>query len=199
MSAIHSTRRDFLTESSRAASAAWLAARLPWLTTLAACARDDARWGDGFTNLTGSEARAMRAFAAQIIPSDDGAPGAEEAEAAHFVDQALGTPFFRPSAPVIRAGLADLDRRARAVGGTSGFASLPVGRQIDLIRQIESGEFFKLARTLVIIGTFGDPSHGGNRGRVGWTMIGIDHRPSYGTPFGWYDGAAAPGGSERAR
>ena len=28
---------------------------------------------------------------------------------------------------------------------------------------------------------------GGNKGGAGWMMIGIDHRPSYSAPFGWYD------------
>jgi len=46
---------------------------------------------------------------------------------------------------------------------------------------------FHTARTLVVIGTFADPSHGGNTGGAGWSMIGIDHQPSYEAPFGWYD------------
>ncbi len=38
--------------------------------------------------------------------------------------------------------------------------------------------FFTAARALVVIGTFADPSYGGNKGGAGWMMIGIDHRPT---------------------
>lgn len=191
-----STRRDFLAFAGRAATAALLSLQLPWLATMAGCAREDTRAGAGFTLLTPAEARAMRAFAARIIPSDDGAPGAEEAGAVHFVDRALGTPFFKTSLPVIRAGLADLDARARASGRARGFAALPVGPQNAIMRQVEHGDFFAAARTLVIIGTFADPSYGGNQGMAGWRTLGIDHRPSYVAPFGWYAaqaGAPHPG------
>jgi gluconate 2-dehydrogenase gamma chain len=92
--------------------------------------------------------------------------------------------------PVVRAGLADLDARARALGGRRGFAALAGDRQLAILRQIEHGDFFKAARTLVLVGTFADPSYGGNRGGAGWAMIGIDHRPSYTAPFGYYDALA---------
>jgi gluconate 2-dehydrogenase gamma chain len=177
------TRRDFLADLSRAAAAGGLALQLPWLAALASCARED----ESFTRLTPAEARAMRAFAAQIVPSDDGTPGAEETGAVHFVDRALGLPLFADSVPLVRAGLADLDRRARAIGARDGFASLSAAKQVAMMRQIEHDPFFTAARNLVVIGTFADPSYGGNRNGAGWSMIGIDHRPSYTAPFGWYD------------
>lgn len=129
----------------------------------------------------------MRAFAAQIIPSDDGSPGAVEAGAVHFVDRAFAMPFFAGIVPTIRAGLADLDERARAIDRSAVFASLSSAQQIAIMRRIESDVFFLAARTLVLVGTFGDPSYGGNRGGAGWAMVDIDHRPSYTAPFGWYD------------
>lgn len=181
------TRRDFVADSTRAAASGWLALQLPWLAALAGCARDDARNGNGFTQLTPEEARAMRAFAAQIIPSDDGAPGAEEAGAVHFVDRALGMPLFATSAPLIRAGLADLDARARKFARRVSFASTPAAEQIAIMRQVEQSPFFTAARMLVVTGTFADSSYGGNTRGVGWTMLGIDHRPTYAAPFGWYD------------
>lgn len=181
------TRRDFLADYGRLATGGWVALQLPWLGALASCAREDARKGAAPNALTLAEARAMRAFAAQIIPSDDGAPGAEEAGAVHFVDRAFDMPFFSESVPVVRAGLADLDVRARAVDAHSDFASLPHAQQLAVLRAVEHTPFFRAARTLVVIGTFAEPSYGGNKDGVGWTMIGIDHRPSYATPFGWYD------------
>jgi gluconate 2-dehydrogenase gamma chain len=191
MSYRQSSRRDFLADSGRAATAAWLSLHLPWLAALASCARDDARNNKAFGTLTPAEASAMRAFAAQIIPSDDGTPGAEEAGAAHFVDRALGQPFFADNLPVIRAGLADLDARARSAGDRTGFASLSRVAQNAIMREIEHGAFFKAARMLVVIGTLADPTYGGNNDYAGWMMVGMDHRPSYTAPFGWYDAQAS--------
>jgi gluconate 2-dehydrogenase gamma chain len=183
MTVSHLTRRAFLADVGRAATAGGLALQLQWLVALTGCAREHGQ----FERLTSDEARAMRAFAARIIPSEDGAPGAEEAGAVYFVDRALGMPLYADRLPVIRAGLADLDVRARAIHAGAGFASLSVAQQIAVMRQIERDRFFVTARDLVVIGTFADPRYGGNRGEIGWTMIGIDHRPSYAAPFGWYD------------
>jgi gluconate 2-dehydrogenase gamma chain len=129
----------------------------------------------------------MRAFAAQVIPSDDGTAGAEEAGVVHFVDRALGMPYFAASVPIVRAGLADLDARAHAIDAREAFASLPGPLQMAVMRQIEHEPFFAAARTLVVMGMFADPSYGGNVDGAGWRMIGIDHHPSYVAPFGWYD------------
>ena len=132
----------------------------------------------------------MRAFAAQIIPSDDHGPGAEEAGAVYFIDRALGMSFFASSVAMVRAGLADLDARAQRRGSLGGFAGLSSDHQIAVMREIEHEPFFAAARTLVIIGTFADPAYGGNKGEAGWKLVGIDHRPSYQAPFGWYDANA---------
>ena len=192
MTLVQLTRRSFVSDSARTATTGWLALQLPWLAALAGCSRENDRASGAFTVLTPAEARAMRAFAAQIIPSDDGTPGAEDAGAVHFVDRALGMPFFAPRAPVIRAGLADLDVRAQAVEPRSGeFASLSNAQQIAIMKQIEHHAFFAEARTFVVIGTLADPSYGGNRDGVGWTMMGVDHRPTYAPPFGWYDAGSA--------
>lgn len=192
-------RRGFLADSGRALAAGWLTLQLPWLGAMAGCARGDAAHGAPFTTLTAAEGRAMRAFAAQIIPSDAELPGAEEAGAAYFVDRALALPMYDDLLPRIRAGLAALDARARAHGAADGFAALADDDQIALMREVEHGEFFAAARFLVVAGTFADPSYGGNRGGAGWHLVGIEHRPSFQAPFGWYDGPgrdASPRGAE---
>ena len=187
MNYARTTRRDFLTELTQTASAGALAFRLPVLAALAGCARDTER----FTNLTHAEARAMRAFAAQILPSEAGMPGTEEAGVVYFVDRALGDPFFAGMVPDIRAGLAELDVHASAAGTRHGFSSLSHDDQVAIIRRIEKKPFFVSARTLVLIGAFADSSYGGNRGGAGLTMVGMEHRPSYAAPFGWYDAQAS--------
>jgi len=190
------TRRGFLADSGRAAAVSWLALNVPWLTALAGCARDDARKGDGFVALTPAEAKTMRAFAACIIPSGDGMPGADEAGAVYFVDRAFRMPFFAESVPLIRAGLAHLDARARSAGAAD-FATLLPQNQVTILREVEREPFFAAARTLVVIGTFADPSYGGNRHGAGWTIVGIEHQPTYSAPYGWYDAHAGPDSSKR--
>jgi gluconate 2-dehydrogenase gamma chain len=191
------TRRDFLADSSRGAAGIWLALELPFLASLAACAREDARAARPFAVLTPAQGRAMRAFAAQIIPSDDASPGAEEAGAVHFIDRALERAPYAESATVIRMGLDDLDTRARAVDGRLEFSTLSGAQQIAVMQAVEHEPFFTTARLLVVLGTLADPQYGGNLGGVGWTMVGLDHRPTYTAPFGWYDAqdAAAPAGA----
>jgi gluconate 2-dehydrogenase gamma chain len=185
------SRREFLADSGRTVASGWLALQLPWLARLTACAREDERSGVPLAHLTAAEGRAMRAFAARILPSDDGTPGAEEAAAVRFVDRALGTPFFAASIPVIRDGLADLDARARRFGMGDGFAALDAAGQVAIMKRLEHGEFFETARTLVLTGTFADPSYGGNAGGVGWGLVRMEHRASFRAPFGWYDAEVA--------
>jgi gluconate 2-dehydrogenase gamma chain len=182
-----STRRGFLAHSGQSLSAGWLSFQLPWIGVLAGCARDDASRGAGFLHLTPAEGRAMEAFAARIIPSDDGTAGADQLGVVYFIDRALGTPDFSSQLPLLRAGLEDLDARAHLAGERRGFAWLDTRRQTGIMRQVERDPFFTAARTLVVIGAFSDPSHGGKKSGAGWMMIGIEHRPSFSAPFGWYD------------
>jgi gluconate 2-dehydrogenase gamma chain len=186
-------RRAFLADSTRTFAASWLGLRLPPLSSLAAgCAREDAGDVETLTHLSAAEARTMREFAARIIPSDDGTPGANEAGVVHFVDRAVGMTFFAEAVPVVRAGLADLDIRAKRVGGRNVFASLTTAQQNELMREIEHSPFFAIARSLVVIGAFADPSYGGNRGGAGWKMLAIEHGTTYAPPFGWYDSELHP-------
>ncbi|HEY0780269.1 MAG TPA: gluconate 2-dehydrogenase subunit 3 family protein [Gemmatirosa sp.] len=185
------TRRAFLADAGRVLAGAGLARYVPWAAALAACARDDARRGAPFRTFTAAEGRTFRAVAAQILPSGDGLPGAEEAGAAHFADRALAS-FFATRLPGTRAGLAALDARARAVvPNVVSFADLDADRQTAVLREIERDPFFAGVRRLVVIGTFADPSYGGNQGGAGWRLLDVDHRPMYEAPYGWYDAEAA--------
>ena len=133
----------------------------------------------------------MRALAARIIPSDGNVPGADEAGAVHFVDRAFRMPVFAESVPIVREGLAKLDARARAAGAAD-FATLPPPNQETIMHEVEREPFFAAARTLVVIGMFADPSYGGNKRGAGWIMVGIEHHPTYSSPYGWYDAEAEP-------
>ena len=78
--------------------------------------------------------------------------------------------------PAYVAGLSSLDATARDRHGAP-FAGLAGAEQDALLSELElgtSGAFFELVRRHVFEGMFGDPSYGGNRGRVGWELLGYD-------------------------
>jgi gluconate 2-dehydrogenase gamma chain len=178
------TRREFVSSTAGMLGGGWLWLHLPALTAISACAMQDAHDGAPFTTLNVAEGRAMRAFAARILPSDDG-PGAEEAGAAWFADRVLAGPFAGMLEP-IRGGLADIDERARTAHGVP-FSELDAAQQDALIGDVVETPFFFLGRMLTVMGVLSDPALGGNRNHVGFAMIGMDHAPAYQPPFGYYD------------
>lgn len=179
------TRREFVSSAAALWGGGWLWLQLPAVATLSACARDAARRNDPFTTLSAPEGHAMRAFAARIIPSGDGQPGAEEAGAAWFADGALGGPLAQ-ARDLIAAGLADLDARAMAAHSVP-FADASADQQDAIMRAVEDTAFFFTARLLTVAGTFSDPSHGGNRDHAGFALLQMEHAHAFRPPFGWYD------------
>lgn len=127
----------------------------------------------------------MRAFAARIIPSGDGLPGADEAGAAWFADGALGGPLAAMR-ELIADGLADLDARAHTAHGAA-FADVTSEQQDAIMRDVEEAPFFFVGRLLIVLGTFSDPVHGGNRDHAGFALLEMEHAPAFRPPFGWYD------------
>ncbi len=161
----------------------------------------------------------VEAAMARIIPTDD-TPGAREADTITFLDAylaGLGRIYAKPDGSgfeeltgrraeawqrrleriraVYVAGIADLDARSRAAGGTD-FARLDPDRQDAILRQVEpdlpaagdaTGEapslqqtqaefdldFFPLLCLHTRQGYYSDPIYGGNRARVGWDTIGF--------------------------
>jgi hypothetical protein len=104
------SRREFILGSAALLGGGWLSLQLPILGELAAWARTAAAEQAAFTNLTAAEARAMDAFAAQIIPSDAASPGAKEAGAVWFIDRALGPGYFPELRDTVKAGTAPASR-----------------------------------------------------------------------------------------
>ena len=182
------TRREFIASSAALLGGSWLSLQLPRLGALAEWARGAAEEQAAFTVLTPAEARTMEAFAAQIIPTDSISPGAREAGAVWFIDRALGPGYFPEFREPVKAGIADLDARARQRRrGTAGFADLPSAEQIRVMRHVQDTPFFFTARMLTVMGVLADPRHGGNRDHAAEKILGIEHAPSYQPPFGWYD------------
>ena len=145
-----------------------------------------------------SEARAVDAIAARIIPGDDADPGAREAGAVVYIDRALGG-AYREFEKLYRRGLWELEHYCRARYGGP-FVELSEEHQDEVLRQIDAAtesqlptqlqigegrreaadlgpgvlaEFFAAVRQHTIEGTFCDPAYGGNRGAVGWKLLGF--------------------------
>lgn len=139
-----------------------------------------------FETLDANTAAEIEAITAQIIPSTEG-PGAREAGVIYFIDRALAT-FAADRREAYRTGMAQLrQKRLDLFPNSTSIASLTGQQQMTLVRAIETTDFFELLRTHTVLGFLGDPSYGGNRGKVGWQQIGFEAKMAYATPFGYYD------------
>jgi gluconate 2-dehydrogenase gamma chain len=84
--------------------------------------------------------------------------------------------------------MAALQQKRKAMFlGSASIAALASEQQIQLIKAIETIDFFELLRTHTLYGFLGNPSYGGNRDRIGWKLIGFENRMAYQPPFGYYD------------
>jgi gluconate 2-dehydrogenase gamma chain len=130
--------------------------------------------------LTAAEAETLEAITARLIPTDANGPGALEAQAARYIDRALGG-ALASSHDAYRSGLAAIDSYARMSKG-SPFAKLSAADQDAILRDMEANvpsgfvpdasTFFNLVRAHTIQGTFCDPYYGGNADFVGWDLLG---------------------------
>jgi gluconate 2-dehydrogenase gamma chain len=145
-----------------------------------------------FQTLDPATAAEIDAITSQIIPSMDG-PGAHEAGVIYFIDRALST-FDANLREAYRTGMAAVQKKRQGLfPGSTSIAALTSDQQIQLIKAIETTDFFELLRTHTLYGLLGNPSYGGNRDHVGWKLIGFEDRMAYQPPFGYYD---APGNGD---
>jgi len=166
---MHVTRRE------------WVLAVACWAELLRAQSAEERYvWFDAAT------AAEIKAMAARIIPEDD-TPGAESAGVIWFIDRALAG-YDQDKQSLYRSGLAEAQaKRTELFPGSASIASLSVDQQIALLTAIEKAEFFQQVRLHTIMGFLSDPLHGGNRGGVGWKLMGSGHEMHYDPPFGFYD------------
>lgn len=175
---------------------AWLTIQLPAIIAAAEYAQRAAVQDLPLRALTADEARQLDAIAMQIFPTDD-TPGAREANVIRFIDRALET-FESSSLEEIQHGLVLLRSKVRGKHvGQQNFSDLTASQQIEMLREIEDGDFFSAVRRLTVMGMFALPSYGGNRDEIGWDMIGFDHSPAFEPPFGYYDEHHNTGSEER--
>jgi gluconate 2-dehydrogenase gamma chain len=175
-------RRSFGYHASRGIAALWLTTR--WREIDAALAETPE---SSFQFLSVEESRDLEAMAAQIIPSD-GTPGAREAGVIHFIDRAL-IGFAKDQQSTVREGLTRLRARmARRWRGVT-FDALRPSDQIAVMKRLEREDqvFFDVVRGLTVVGMFANPARGGNKGKVGWRLLGFEDRFFWQPPFGEYD------------
>ena len=181
MKHVDAGRREFIA----GAGAAWLASMLPMIHQAAEAAVTQREEDRGFAHLDAQVARDLEAVAEQIFP-DDETPGARQAGVIWFIDAALGGFQQSLKDPI----LGKLDEINKALPAGVRFADLDWEKQTDILRHHESSREFGMLQFLTIAGMFALPSYGGNRDKLGWTLLGFENRHVWQPPFGYYD---APG------
>ena len=198
------SRRGFLSQAGIAVSAAWVSANWPEMVSAAAHARQAVQSATAykFEFFTPAEATEIDALSARIIPTDD-TPGAREAGVLYFIDRALVT-FGSGDQQKYREGLVELQSAVlEKFPGVEKFSALAPEQQDALLHAIEASQnekptrrrrlnsgqsFLEALRVATISGFLIDPEAGlGNRGGVGWKVIGREPAHSFQPPFGYYD------------
>ncbi len=128
-----------------------------------------------------TDAATVDAFVEQIIPSEEGSPGASDAGVVYYIDRALAG-FMRELQPVYRRGLRALSELSMKTFGAV-FIELEDNQQRELLVSMDAvatdepadftGRFYRIVREHTVQGFFGDPAYGGNRDLVGWKLVGF--------------------------
>jgi hypothetical protein len=171
------TRRDFLRDGTFYGGGLWIALALPRPRAARAAAESSER-----SVLTADEWRTLEAIAGRILPADE-EPGAVEAGCVNFIDKALAHEDAA-ARPLYAQGLLGTDAAARRRSGRP-FAELAPAEQDELLAALEgdaapgwpegpaaSSAFFATVRAHVLLAFLADPKYGGNRGFVGWKLVG---------------------------
>ena len=203
-------RRKFLSRGFAALGATWTAAHWPAMVAAAEHAHhvalfpEDQKW----EFFTPAEAKEVEALASCIIPSD-GTPGAREAGVVYFIDRALVT-FSVDDQKTYRQGLPELQRRVGELfPGVATFSAATAEQQIAILESLDgpgqksagrrpqrrfppgaaAQPLFETLRVHTISGFLIDPEvdRKGNRGGVGWALIGRDPGHSFEPPFSAID------------
>jgi gluconate 2-dehydrogenase gamma chain len=141
-----------------------------------------------FKILTSVERKTLESIADRIFPKTD-TPGAVEIGVLNYIDIALAGDYAS-LAPLYRQGLRAVNRLAQARFAKR-FADLNEEQKDALLAEFETGsmrgfkkaaEFFETVRYHVLEGVFCEPQYGGNKGMIGWRLVGFP-----GQQFGYDD------------
>ena len=197
------TRRKFIQVTTAAAAG-----------SMVGCTRKQSPW----RFFTLEEGQTVAAICERIIPADQD-PGATEAGVVNFIDLQLMGPYKRYRASY-RQGIRGVEQASLKMFGHR-FTELGPERQDEVLKGLErvaaaektrkgvssagetrkgqskgqsSEDFFSLILSHTMQGFYGDPRHGGNRGRVSWKMLGLPYPPIRGRLH--YDLTKPGGGSD---
>ena len=198
------SRRRFLSQAGIGVSAVWVSAHWPEMVAAATHAHQAVQSGAvyKFEFFTPAEATEIDALSARIIPTDD-TPGAREAGVLYFIDRALVT-FASGDQQKYRDGLPELQSLVREkFPRAEKFSAAAPEQQDEVLHTMEASQtekpprrrslksaqtFLEALRVQTIAGFLIDPEAGlGNRGGVGWKLIGREPEHSFQPPFGYYD------------
>lgn len=145
---------------------------------------------------TDAEWRTLSAAVDRVLPRDED-PGALDANVPEYIDRMLQTEALQQMRQNFVPGLAALDRRAQRMFKVP-FAEATAAQQDELLTIFKnspekSGEarWYEMLVVLALEGFLGDPSYGGNKGEVGWKLVGFTlvGRNVKGDPKAPYDGS----------
>ena len=184
------SRRQFIAAVSSLASAGWIAMNWPQIAIAAEPAghagHDPAAPHAALKTLSPAEAAEIDAIANLIVPGGD-TPGARDARALYFIDNALGS-FWAAQLPSFREGLAEFASAFAAHSGNAAlFSAAPEAQQTAFLGEVDETPFFLAVRRLTVLGMIALPKYGGNHEYAGWKMLGVVNRHFWTPPFGYYD------------
>ena len=179
------SRRAFLNAGGDAAKGSCIILTMPMILTACGQANDARTSNNDFQLLSEEEVLEYSAISARIIPSN-GTPGATEAGVIYFIDSVVAD-NREVEHQILKDGLATLQSEGAAQFGVASFYLLNEEQQDQLLRQIESSQFFNTIRFLTVAGMFSSPEYGGNRDKVGFELLGFTDQHAWQPPFGFYD------------
>jgi gluconate 2-dehydrogenase gamma chain len=186
----NSSRRQFIAAIGNLASVAWLTMNWPQIANAAEpeehAGHGPAAPGAALATLSPAEAAEIDAISNLIVPGGD-TPGARQARALYFIDNALGS-FWAAQLPSFREGLAEFASAFAAHSGTATlFSAAPEAQQTAFLHEVDETPFFLAVRRLTVLGMIALPKYGGNHEYAGWKMLGVVNRHFWAPPFGYYD------------
>lgn len=184
------SRRQFLTAIGNLASAGWIAMNWPQIAVAAEhadhAAHDTTEPPVTISTLSAAEVAEVDAIANLIVPGG-ATPGARDARAVYFIDNALGS-FFAAQLPSFRQGLAEFGSAYAARNGAEQpFSAAPEAQQVAWLKEVDKTPFFTAVRRLTVLGLIALPKYGGNHDNLGWKLIGVEDNHYWEPPFGYYD------------
>lgn len=185
MTAKQLSRRAFLRSASGAARGSIIVLGMPAILVSCERSQEAILNNEHFIVLNEEEAMEFHAIAARIIPTDE-TPGATEAGVIYFIDTVLAD-NRAAELEVLREGLRELQVVVALNFSASYFHQLEPAQQDQALSEVEDTPFFNTIRFLTIAGMFSLPEYGGNRGKVGYELIGFEDQHAWAAPYGYYD------------